>query len=548
MEVSPHEPRTLYYGSQYVHRTRDEGVTWERISPDLTWNPPERQQRSSGEPITIDATGEEVYSTLYAIRESPLARGVIWTGANDGPFYLTRDDGKTWKRVTPPNAPQGCRVQNIEPSPRRAAGAYYAVLCYLLGDFRPYLWKTDDYGAHWTLLTSGTNGIRADEPTRVVREDPDRAGLLYAGTEFGMYVSFDDGRKWQPLQLNLPATPVTDIKVHHKDLVLSTQGRGFWILDDLTPLHQLSDSVTSARATLFKPRDAFRMRYRASFGGEESSRQSSGDPEYPPPGAMIDYWLGAERKQTATIDILDSTGRTVRSFSSAPRDTSAGRDSSAAVPVLAADTAAGLTGRAPITPRWTPSREAAGAQRLTATPGFNRLVWDLAWPGPWDPTARRSGRNGPLAVPGRYTVRLRVGDVVTTQPLVVREDPRVTRDGVTAAMLREKLAHELRVRDMVTEVNAAVALLQARKRPLGANATGAAADTLARLNAIERVLVTPIVRYSQPALQSHIQYLYSATTGADQQVGRDAAERYRVLRRQLDAAVADLQAALGLRK
>ena len=542
MEVSPHDPRVVYYGSQYVHRTRDEGVTWERISPDLTWNPPERQQKSSGEPITIDATGEEVYSTLYAIRESPLARGVIWTGANDGPFYLTRDDGKTWKNVTPPNAPAGCRVQNIEPSPHRAAGAYYAVLCYLLGDFRPYLWKTDDYGASWTLLTSGTNGIRADEPTRVVREDPDRAGLLYAGTEFGMYVSFDDGKRWQPLQLNLPATPVTDIKVHRKDLVLSTQGRGFVILDDLTPLHQLSDRVTASRATLFKPRDAFRMRYRASFGGEESSRHSSGDPEYPPPGAMIEYWLNSESKQTTSIDILDATGRVVRSFSSVARDTSAARDTSSATPVLVRDTTAGRAGRTRLMPRWTPSMEAAAAQRLTATPGINRLVWDLAWPGPWDATVRRSGRNGPLAVPGRYSVRLRVGDSVMTQPLVVREDPRVTRDGVTLAMLREKLAHEIRVRDMVTEVNAAVALLQAQKRRIGANATGAPADTLARLTALERLLVTPSIRYSQPALQSHIQYLYGATTDADQQVGRDAIERYRTLRKELDAALAELQA------
>ena len=547
MEVSPHDPRVVYYGSQYVHRTRDEGVTWERMSPDLTWNPPERQQRSSGEPITIDATGEEVYSTLYAIRESPLARGVIWTGANDGPFYLTRDDGKTWKNVTPPNAPAGCRVQNIEPSPQRVAGAYYAVLCYLLGDFRPYLWKTDDYGATWALLTSGSNGIRADEPTRVVREDPDRAGLLYAGTEFGMYVSFDDGKRWQPLQLNLPATPVTDIKVHHKDLVLSTQGRAFWILDDLTALHQLSDRVTASRATLFKPRDAFRMRYRASFGGAESSRQSSGDPVYAPPGAMIEYWLNAESKQTTSIDILDATGRIVRSFSSVARDTSAARDTISGTPLLVRDTTAGRAGRTRVVPRWTPSMAAAAAQRLTSTPGINRLVWDLAWPGPWDAAARRSGRGGPLVVPGRYSVRLRVGDSVMTQPLVVREDPRVTRDGVTLAMLREKLAHEIRVRDMVTEVNAAVAVLQAQKRRIGANATGAAADTLARLSALERLLVTPPVRYSQPALQSHIQYLYGATTDADQQVGRDAIERYRILRKELDAALTELQAVIVTR-
>jgi photosystem II stability/assembly factor-like uncharacterized protein len=159
MEASPHDQRTLYYGSQYVHRTRDEGVTWERISPDLTWNPPEHQTKVSGEPITIDVTGEEFYSTLYSIRESPLKAGVLWTGANDGPFYVTRDAGATWKKITPASQPPGCRVQNIEPSPHRAASAYYAVLCYLLGDFRPFIWRTDDYGASWKLLTTGSNGI-----------------------------------------------------------------------------------------------------------------------------------------------------------------------------------------------------------------------------------------------------------------------------------------------------------------------------------------------------------------------------------------------------
>ena len=170
MEASPHDSKTLYYGSQYLHRTRDEGVTWERISPDLTWNPSERQQKVSGEPITIDVTGEEIYSTLYAIRESPLRSGVIWTGANDGPFNVTRDGGKTWRKVTPVGQPQGCRVQNIEPSPHRAASAYYAALCYQLGDFRPFIWRTDDYGASWKLLTTGTNGIPAD------RSNESRAG------------------------------------------------------------------------------------------------------------------------------------------------------------------------------------------------------------------------------------------------------------------------------------------------------------------------------------------------------------------------------------
>src|SRR5579883_3208630 len=239
MEISPRDQRVVYYGSQYLHRTRDGGVTWEKISPDLTANPPGEPQEASGGPITRDATGEEVYSTLYAIKESPVQKGVIWTGSNDGVISVTRDDGKTWANVTPKDLPPGGRVQNIEASPHRAGTAYVAVYRYLLGDFAPYIYRTDDFGKTWTRLTDGHNGIAADEPTRVVREDPDRAGLLYAGTEFGMYISYDNGAQWQSFQLNLPATPVTDIRIAHKDLILSTQGRGFWILDNLTLLHQL---------------------------------------------------------------------------------------------------------------------------------------------------------------------------------------------------------------------------------------------------------------------------------------------------------------------
>jgi hypothetical protein len=213
--------------------------------------------------------------------------------------------------------PPGGRVQTVEPSPHRPGGAYVTVLRYLLGDFQPYVYKTDDYGATWRRLTSGSNGVPADHPARVVREDPERAGLLYLGTEFGMFVSFDDGARWQPLQLNLPATPVTDIKVHRGDLVLSTQGRGFYILDDLSPLRQLGAATSAAPAHLFRPRDAYRVRYASRFGGAESARQSSGDPEYPPPGAAVDYWLAAAGP--TTLDVLDAEGRVVRSFSSASR-------------------------------------------------------------------------------------------------------------------------------------------------------------------------------------------------------------------------------------
>src|SRR4026207_1569425 len=266
MATSPHDPDVLYYGSQYLHRTRDKGVTWERISPDLTAHP-DCCQGASGEPITRDVTGEEFYSTLYAITESPLEKGVIWTGSNDGPFYVTRDNGKNWKNVTPKGLARGGRVEWIEASPHRKGSAYYAVYRYLLGDFQPYIYHTNDYGNTWTRLTNGNNGIPADWPTRVVREDPDREGLLYAGTEFGMFISFDNGAHWQPFQLNLPNVPVTDIKVHHKDLIVSTQGRAIWILDNLSSLHQLSSQMKTSEVKLFKPRDGYRTRVSANVLG-----------------------------------------------------------------------------------------------------------------------------------------------------------------------------------------------------------------------------------------------------------------------------------------
>ncbi|PYT04337.1 MAG: hypothetical protein DMF60_15670, partial [Acidobacteria bacterium] len=266
MATSPHDPEVLYYGSQYLHRTRDRGVTWEKISPDLTARP-DCCQGVSGEPITRDVTGEEFYSTLYAIAESPLEKGVIWTGANDGPFHVTRDNGKTWSNITPKDLPQGGRVQYIDPSPHRKGSAYYAAYRWLLGDYQPYIYRTDDYGKTWTRLTDGKNGIPADWPARVVREDPDREGLLYAGTEFGMFISFDNGGRWQSFQLNLPNVPITDIKVHKKDLVVATQGRAFWILDNIASLHQLTSRVTASEVHLFKPRDGYRTRLNPNILG-----------------------------------------------------------------------------------------------------------------------------------------------------------------------------------------------------------------------------------------------------------------------------------------
>ena len=388
-------------------------------------------------------------------------------------------------------------MQNIEPSPHRAGAAYVAVLRYLLGDFQPYLYKTEDYGKTWTRLTTGTNGIPADFPTRVVREDPSRPGLLYAGTEFGMFVSFDDGAHWRPMQLNLPVTPVTDIAVHRQDLVISTQGRSFWILDDLTPLHQLNDAIVASSVHLFAPRAAIRYRYRAGFGGAEADRGVSDDaPQYPPAGAMIDYWISSPPVGALTLDILDAKGAVIRSFSS---------DSARAGP----------TGR-------------VGVPDLPTRAGLNRFIWDMTYPGPWTATSAQRGRGGPMAAPGTFAVRITANGATLTQPLVLRADPRVTRDGITQSVLAAQLAFNLKVRDLVSDANRAAERVRSAKMP-----------------AFDAEFFTPPVRYSKPGLQAHISYLYTMTTGADQRVGRDAVARYAELRKALDALTRRLPAASG---
>ncbi|MEO8747415.1 MAG: hypothetical protein ABI379_07140 [Rhodanobacter sp.] len=529
MELSPHDSHVIYYGSQYVHRTRDEGVSWERLSPDLTAHDPRYMSMISGSPITRDMTGEEMYSTLYAIRESPLQKGLIWTGANDGPVHVTQDDGKTWNNVAPRDLPPGGRVQYIEPSPHRAGAAYIAVYRYLLGDFAPYIYRTDDYGKSWTRLTDGKNGIPADDPTRVVREDPSREGLLYAGTEFGMYVSFDNGGHWQPFQLNLPVTPVDDITVHDQDLILATQGRALWILDDLTPLHQWSDAIATANAHLFKPRDAYRMHYPAD--GEISARGDAlSAPQYPPAGAMIDYYFAQIPSGKLTLDILDANGKMVRSFAGAPGGGNAPDP--------------GTSGKA--------SAWYSGAT-IPVHQGFNRFIWDLAYPGPRGQKVAKGHRpeRGPTAVPGAYSVRLTIdasdrGPAWTeTQPLVLQADPRSLGDGVTLADMQQQFEHNMRVRDLESDVNLAVNRLEFARVKLRGESGAAARKELGQLSAIAAKLETPPVRYSEPQLQDNITYLYGMTSGADQKVGQDAMERHQALRAALDAQLAALQKVLG---
>jgi photosystem II stability/assembly factor-like uncharacterized protein len=510
MATSPHDPEVLYYGTQYVHRTRDKGVTWERISPDLTAKP-ECCQGASGEPITRDVTGEEFYSTLYAIAESPLEPGVIWAGANDGPYHVTRDNGKTWTNITPKDLPPGGRVQFIDASPHRKGSAYYATYRYLLGDYQPYIYRTDDYGKTWTRLTTGKNGVPADWPTRVVREDPDRQGLLYAGTEFGMFISFDNGASWQSFQLNLPTTPVTDIKVHQKDLVVSTQGRAFWILDNITSLHQASPNITSTDVHLYKPRDGYRTQISSL-------------------GPAVEYYLAAAPASAVTIDILDASGTVVNTYSSEAPAGGRGRGGRGGRGGAADDPddpdAAMMVGR-------TSSAASAAVGRVTKNPGVNRFIWDVR---------HQSGLSVP---PGAYQARLKVGEKTLTQPFNVLIDPNVAADGITAADLKEQFEHNMRTRELVTSVNQLVQRVRDAQQKLR-NASGAEADRARQVDAIAAKLMSDPVRYGKPGLQAHITYLAGMTTRADQKVGRDALERYEVLKKELDAIRAEAERVLGM--
>ena len=494
IEVSPHDPNTVYHGSQYVHKTTDEGVTWEQISPDLTAFRPERQMESGG-PITRDITGEEHYSVIYAIEESPVASGVIWAGANDGPVHVTRDGGNTWKDVTPPDMPPEGRIQTIDPSPHDASKAYFAGYRTLLGDFRPFIYKTEDYGESWTLLTPGDNGIPSHHPTRAVREDPVREGLLYAGTEFGMFVSFDDGGSWEQFQFNLPRTPITDIKVHQNDLVLSTMGRAFWIMDNITPLRQRGEAIEFGPAAggpnFLEPLDAYRIRGGGGGGG------SPDQPRYSRRGAELDYMLDDDAN-SVRIEITDEAGSVLRSFE--------GPGSGAAAPTLHR--------------------------------GLNRFVWDLTVPGP-----NGAARGGPTVVPGTYMARLTVDGRQQTRSFEVLMDPRVAADGVTVTDLQEQFDLGIQIRDAIEDADATIERLEGAMRRVSEGS-----DVEAQLKEIADALVTDrsISSYPQPMLRDQLNYLSGNSQRADQKPGEDMYERLEVLVAELEAHKVRLQRLIRL--
>ncbi|KAB2966114.1 MAG: glycosyl hydrolase, partial [Thermoanaerobaculia bacterium] len=498
--VSPFDAKELYHGANVLFRSRDRGATWQAISPDLTRNDPARQQWSGG-PITGDNTGVEVYDTIFSLALSPLEPGTIWVGTDDGLVHVTRDGGGVWSDVTPPGLPEWGTVESIEVSRHAAGTAWVAVDAHRLDDLRPYLWRTGDHGTTWTELSAG---LPQDEPLFVVREDPERAGLLWAGTERGLWFSRDAGAGWERLKANLPTVKVVDLVIRGDDLVVATSGRGLWILDGLGPVRAWSDAVAASDLHLFPPRPALRRLLGAGWSEEAAAPN-------PPRGAVVDYWLREAAPGEVTLEIIDGGGRTVRRLSSVAEKA-----------------------RYPADDPDEPAKEPEAA--LSAAAGLHRAVWNLTWQGAsrlegakydaGDPTA------GPLALPGSYTLRLRAGGREVTAPLEVLPDPR---SGESPAALALQLESALALRDRIEALTAdirRVRAIAAQANDLAGRLEGdtaradlaAAARRLAeRAGALEAKLHNPdaevvydiLARRGGARLLSRLVYLYASLVAGE---------------------------------
>jgi photosystem II stability/assembly factor-like uncharacterized protein len=479
--LSPHDPETLYHAGEQLFKTTDGGVHWEAISPDLTRNDKSRQQPSGG-PITIDDSGTEYYDTIFALAESPMSKGVIWAGTDDGLVQLTRDAGKTWSNVTPKDLPEWSRVSQIEASPFDAGTAYVAIDRHQNDDLHPYIYKTADYGKTWT---KGARGIPDNTFVRAVREDPKKRGLLYAGTEIGVFVSFNDGVDWRPLQLNLPRVPIHDLVVKNDDLVLATHGRAFWILDDLAPVRQFSDDVAKQAVHLYTPATAYRI-----HNPEEIVKKPVLVGQNPPSGAIIDFFLKTVPKGETTIEILDGQGQSIRKFSSQRLETP----------------------DEPLDPD-----DKRPEKQIKVEAGLNRFVWDLRYenanrvPGYylWE---YNGGARGPLVVPGNYQVRLTVDGQTQTAPIEVKLDPRVQ---TAQAELEKQFNLLIRIREQLNRVYTAVnqiedvrAQTEALKRRLPADESArglaSSADSLAvKLVTVREPLANLRISANEDSLAYH---------------------------------------------
>ncbi len=408
---SPHNTKKLYAASQHLHVTYNEGESWEIISPDLTRNDKSKMGPSGG-PITKDNTSVEYYGTIFAVGESAYEKDLILAGSDDGLIHITRDGGKKWDNVTPAIIPQWTMINSVEFDPFVKGGAYIAATSYKLGDYQPYLFKTKDYGKTWTKITSGIDPAHF---TRVVRADPKRAGLLYAGTEFGMYISFDDGANWKPFQLNLPIVPITDLTIKNNNLIAATQGRSFWLIDDLTPLHQLNETVANSNYFLYKPMPSYRMN-----GGTAGRRgQPKNEGVNHPNGVMIHYYLKDTTKAAVSLEILEANGTLIKKYSTKPD-------------------------------------KKAKEEDLSIKQGMNKFNWNMRYPNAegFDGLIMWAGSLvGPKAVPGIYKARLTVNGTPTETEFEILKDPRTSS---TQADIKEQFDFSIAVRDKLTETHQAI--------------------------------------------------------------------------------------------
>jgi photosystem II stability/assembly factor-like uncharacterized protein len=514
--ISSHNPDVIYHASQFVFRSNDGGNTWTEISPDLTRNDKAKQQDSGG-PITKDQYSVEYYDVVFALAESPKQENVLWAGTDDGLLQLTRDGGKNWFNVTPKEVPQWSAISLIDASAFDPAIAYVAVDAHKLDDFHPYIFKTNDFGKTWSKIIGG---LPDNSYVHAVREDPARKGLLYAGTETGVWVSFNDGANWQPLQLNLPNTPIHDLIIHNDDLIVATHGRSFWVLDDIGPLRQLTPAISNESAHLFAPSTAIRTR----IGHRERRRFAIA--ENPPQGAILYYWLKEKPKEPIKLEVLDDQGKLLRSENSVVKKE---------------------------VEQPTEFDEEPDITHIPAEAGLNLFVWDLRCQMPMKiPKAIYDNGKpaGPLVLPGRYQVRLTVGGKSYAEAIEIKMDPRVK---TSPDDLRKQFDLLAKLRDTEEEMNKAILgirdlnnQLQALEKRLGSvKESKAVADNCAELRKRIRAIEEELIQVNATAqedeanfptkLNSKLGYLSGVTDSADTAPTRAELEVFAELDKQLQA-------------
>jgi photosystem II stability/assembly factor-like uncharacterized protein len=568
--LSPHDANVLLTGANVIFKTTDEGMSWDAISPDLTRGDPETLGLSGG-PITKDNTGAEAYGTVFTIAESPVTQGVIWSGSDDGLIHVTRDNGANWEATTPDTLPDWALISLIDASPHDAGTAYVAATRYKLDDFAPYLFKTSDYGKTWTKIT---NGIPGDDFTRVVREDPKVKGLLYAGTETGTYVSFDDGGNWHKLGGNLPVVPIHDLIVHNDDLVIGTHGRSFWIYDDLTTIRQMAEDIAAKAAHLFKPRDTIRFGKLSGFGHNPVEGRNfhfaggfipafkyeideAGNPKItfvdagnnPPTGALIRYSL-ADKPKDIKLEVLDSEGNELRSF--IPKKEKAAPTEDAEKQADSPDFPASVAGASP-------DEEEQPGPYLPAKAGMNVFNWTLRSADAVKIKTKGGDQppvTGPVVPPGDYQLRLTVDGESQTQEFAVLPDPRVE---ATQADYQAQYDLLVKIGDKHTELNEAVNQIRAMREQVdgwvkrtkdsdsGAKIGESGKALKAKLDAVEEELIQVKAQGMQDTLNfpvklnSKLVSLAGAVAGGDAAPAKQMLDLYAELSTRIDEQLAALK-------